>query len=108
MNPGRLDQRVTLLRKEHRENELGQDVLEWVSWKTVWAEVAPATGRELVEAQRIRSEQVYTITIRYLPGMTTAMRVLWQGRTLGITAVPDAGPRSAYISLQCVERDGNG
>ena len=108
MNPGRLDQRVTLLREEHRQNAIGQDVFEWQAWKTVWAEVVPATGRELTEAQRIRPEQVYTITIRYLPGLTTAMRVSWHGRTLHITAVPDAGPRRAYISLQCVEREGNG
>ncbi len=108
MNPGRLDQRVTLMREEHRLNSIGQDVFEWVTWKTVWAEVVPAAGRELIEVQRLQSEQVYTVTIRYLPELTTAMRIGWQGRILHITAVADAGPRSAYISLQCVERDGNG
>lgn len=107
MNPGRLDQRIALMREEPTKNELNQDVLKWVAWKTVWAEVKPATGKELIEAQRIQPEQVYTITIRYIPGLTTAMRVLWQGRTLHVTAVPDAGPRSRYLSLQCVERAGS-
>lgn len=107
MNPGRLDQRVTLLREELRKNELDQDVLKWVDWTTVWAEVKPATGKELIEAQRIQPEQVYTITLRYIPGLTTAMRVMWQSRMLHVTAVSDAGPRSRYLSLQCVERAGS-
>ncbi|HQD81179.1 MAG TPA: phage head closure protein [Bacillota bacterium] len=105
MNPGRLDQRVTLMREEVRQNELSQDVLEWVAWKTVWAEVVPETGSEVVVVQRLQPEQKYTVTIRYLKGVSTAIRLAWNGRILHVTAVPDAGPRRRYISLQCVERD---
>lgn len=62
------------------------------AWTTIHAAV-PADflsgpGREFLAAEAIRAETAGRFVIRYLPGVTAEMRVLWEGLAWNIKAPP--------------------
>ena len=45
-------------------NSMGEDIPLYLDFATVWAAVEPLTGREYSEAQKIRAETTYRVTVR--------------------------------------------
>ena len=67
-----------------------------VGWSDFAANV-PASwlagpGREYMAAEAIRAETVGRFEIRYLPGVTAEMRILWDGAVYAIKAPPQVDP----------------
>lgn len=101
MTPGQLDQRVTIQQESRVEDEGGGAVVTWVDVATVWAEVKPLSGRERLHGQQLESRINYRVTIRRRSDITAAMRLVWRGQAMQIRAIPDAGPRALYLTLDC-------
>ena len=78
MEAGRLNKRITIQRREKTRNPSGQTVGEWKDVCTVWAEVN-CTDSKVVDANgAIQHEGLYRFYIRWRPGITAEMRVVWQ------------------------------
>lgn len=104
MNPGELRHRVKIIDLfSYTDNELGERVQIPSTVATVWAKVIPIRGREYTEAQKIRPELQYRVTIRYRKDIHPSMLLEWEGRTLKIEAVIDIAGRHTYMELNCVE-----
>lgn len=74
----------------------------------VWAYVAPKTGREYEEAQKLRAETTYNVLTRYFPAITTDMKILFRGRIFSIESVLNVGERNEQLQIVAVEKDRNG
>lgn len=74
----------------------------------VWAYVAPKTGREYEEAQKLRPETTFNILTRYFPDITSDMRILFRGRVFYIESVLNIDERNEQLQIVAVEQDGNG
>ena len=91
-NPGKYRHRVTI---EHRvvdrDPEDGSAVLsDWLTFlDNVPAEVLTGPGRELVAANAEQAETTARINMRWFPGLTAQMRILWDGRVFGIKSPPE-------------------
>ena len=57
--------RLALQRATTVVDGLGAPVRSWVPVKTVWANIAPISARQLVNAQRMSAEITHQITLRY-------------------------------------------
>ena len=68
-----------------------------------WANVEPTTGREYVEMQKIRAETTYKVQMRFIPGITHDMYLLFNGRKLEIESILNVGERNKELTLICVE-----
>lgn len=101
---GQLNRRVTIQQRSAVIGDFGQQSTYWSDVCTVWAHVAPLTGRELVNAQARFSEVTYRVTILYRKGITAAMRVLFEDLTLNVGAVID--PDTEHVSLQLLCSEG--
>lgn len=77
----------------------------YLPFKEVWAFVAPKTGREYDEAQKLRAETTYNITTRYHEGITAEMRILFRGRTLKIESVLNIGEKNEELRIVASEVD---
>lgn len=109
MNPGSLDQRVTIQKKNVTRAQNGEEVTSWVTHAVVYASVQPIRGREFFAAAQMQGAADYRVTIRYLASVTRAMRLLWRGQVLDIVAEPiDINARQTDLELMCVAgvRDG--
>jgi SPP1 family predicted phage head-tail adaptor len=86
MNAGRLRHRL-LIQELVRDPAVG-GVDTYQTHVTVWGEMRPTSGRELVAAQAENAEISALFTIRYLRGIRPTMRILFEGRTFQIVAPP--------------------
>lgn len=108
MRAGDLRRRVTIQQRSAPADALGQPVQAWEDVATVWADVAPLSGRELVSARAVNAELTHTVTIRYQglfgnPLAMAKMRVLYGARVFNIQGSVDPDERHKSLELSCSE-----
>ena len=101
MKAGELDQRVTLQRREQGEDEAGQPFDAWVNVATVWAAVRPLRANDLIRADALTNIMDVKVTLRYRPGITSAMRVQHGTDTYLIESVANVNSANREVELLC-------
>lgn len=89
-------------------NDFGETVPDYQEYRTVWAYVAPKTGREYDEAQKIRSETTYNIITRYHDGITANMKIQYKQQIFNIISVLNVGERNEELQIVATETDNYG
>ncbi|MGN0149325.1 MAG: phage head closure protein, partial [Clostridia bacterium] len=74
----------------------------------VWASVAPTTGREYEEAQKLRGETTYKLITRYFPNITSDMKIMFGLQVLDIISVLNINERNTELQIIAKEKDCNG
>jgi SPP1 family predicted phage head-tail adaptor len=72
---------------------------------SVWAGVAPLTGREYEESQKIRAETTYRVVTRYFAGISPDMKILYNNKTLDIVSVLNVGERNTELEIIATENN---
>lgn len=98
---GRLNQRVILQRKSVVRDDMGGETVTWTDAATVWAEIRPLRGRDLVAAQQAQSEVTARITVRRRPDVQADWRVKHGDDIYDIFAVVDPVARGEVLELEC-------
>ena len=104
MDAGRLDKRIIIERLEATEDEIGQPVEAWIPTYSVWAAIEPLQGREYLAAMAVQAERTVRIRIRYLPGIVSTMRVVYQGRVFAIQSVINLREANDELHLMALEQ----
>ena len=73
---GKLNRRITFLRLETSEDEMGQDKSEWKKFQTVWATVKPYKSSEYNFMSKLKPEVTHRIYIRFRKDMEISMQKL--------------------------------
>lgn len=98
---GRLTQRVILQNKSVVRDAMGGETITWLDAATVWAEIRPLRGRDLVAAQQAASEVTARITVRYRTDVRADWRVKHGTDLYDIFAVVDPAARHEVLELEC-------
>lgn len=94
MNPGALDQQITLQAQSSTLDAKGQRVDTWSDVATgVWAAVAIGGGREVMRAAKLYETIDAVFTIRYMAGLSSENRILYEGKPFDIIEVSPIGRR---------------
>lgn len=106
---GEFTELITFQQKNVIRNGIGDEVVTWSDVATVWAKIMPLRGNAFFTA----NQQQHVIDARFLiregPGITNAMRILWNDGPYDITSlIPGTGPYKATIEIHAVHgvRDG--
>lgn len=99
IDPGKLRERVTVQQATQTRNSLGEAVMSWADWQTVWASVEGVSAREALEAGQQEVTITHRVRLRYLTGLTQNMRLSWRGRTLNIVNLLEYGNRSEHVAI---------
>lgn len=93
---------ITIQKVTITQDEIGNEIKSWSTFAKVSADVKDLSGREYFAAKQSNSESTVKITIRFLPGIDSTMRILYQDRVLQLEAPPldPDGRRRDYI-LMC-------
>lgn len=104
MRAGRLDRRVTIEQKTITRDDFGAELVTWSTFAEVWAEIRDVNSTERVVEQLRTVSRLTMVMIRWLPGLTSDMRVRIpsDGRTLQIASLAQVGRRVGW-SLACEE-----
>lgn len=100
---GELKRRVTLQERLTTKTPAGGQVTTWSDVATVFAKIDPRPGSEPLEAGAIRGVLSHVVRIRYRPGVTPAMRLLYGTRVLNIASVVDVEEAHVVLDLYCSE-----
>jgi len=108
MRLGPLRQRVNIQARSATVDAFGQESETWATVATVWASVEPLSGRELLAAQQVQGETTHRVRMRYMAGVTTSSRVLFNLRPFDVRSVINKNEAGAFLELLCTEGPTNG
>ena len=100
---GELRHRITIRQKTVTINQRGFTEEVWEPVCTVWASVENLRGREYFQAAAVQAETTVRFTIRYRPGLNTAMRIAFDGKEYNITFIDHVDYRRAFMELLAEE-----
>jgi SPP1 family predicted phage head-tail adaptor len=95
----RLNKRVIIEEVTEATDGAGGYTTSWATNVTVWAEIKPISGCEMIEADKIAEIITHVITIRYVSGITPKMRVNFGGRIFEIQSVVNYLEKKEILEL---------
>ena len=79
---------------------------EWTEVAETYVSIKPLTGRDLWNAQQIQPDMSHQLTCRYVPGVTSDMRVVVGERIFSIVEPPEnVEERNIVLLLMCIEAE---
>lgn len=102
-NPGELVYRVVVEQPVSTQNEAGESVLAWSTYATVWANVQALSSRETYQYGQQVGVMTHKIMIRFLAGLTSAMRIVYDSRNLEIGQISELERRTLQ-EIICAEK----
>lgn len=95
INIGKMDRRINIERPTETVKPSGSVVKEWNSVATVWAEVLQQTSTEFFTGFGEAETGTMIFRVRYRPGITTADRVTFDGKSYGLKEIKEFGRQDA-------------
>lgn len=104
MDFSKMRHRITFLKPTGtHKNGMGENVPDYAELRTVWAFVAPKTGREYDEAQKLRAETTYNVHTRYFADVTAEMQIKYNNKTFKIESVLNIGGHNEELLIVASE-----
>lgn len=103
---GLLRETVRIEAPEETRNSLGESVQTWNTFAERRAYIEPLSYLEQSRRQQIGGSVSHSVRIRYTPGLTGQMRLVWlnrENRVLYISSVVEKGNREEH-ELTCEEQ----
>lgn len=100
---GKLRHRVIVEQATGGQNDYGEDIPAWATFATVNARIEPAGGAERFDTNTMKPETTHVVTIRYLDGLKTDMRLKFGTRILEILSAITRKEIKEMMTLQCKE-----
>lgn len=99
-----MSKRIVVQRPVRTADEGGGSEISWEDAATTWAAVTPVSGKEEIVRGRLKGEVTQKVTVRYRAGMSSEMRLLYDGRILDVKAVIDPEEKHRFLEIYCLER----
>ena len=103
MRAGRLRHVITIEQSTKTDNTLGEPIETWATFKQVRAQITPINGKEYFAASQIQSTVSHKVKIRYTSGITTDMRINFNGRYFDIESIINFQERNKEIEMMVTE-----
>jgi len=100
---GQMRRKIRIEELTETRTSSGAITESWSTYKTVRAEVLPVSGREYFSAQTVNAQNTVKFNTRYMIGITTKMRIIYDGRTFDIQTVINHKERNHAMTLMGVE-----
>lgn len=102
MKIGKLKKLITIQQNTPTRGTTGEPLASWAAYATNrWAEILPEAGDEGFSAQKITTQRQMTVRLRYIAGVTSAMRVVYGGENFNILTVVNTGEQNRELVLKC-------
>jgi SPP1 family predicted phage head-tail adaptor len=103
---GDLRHRVEIQSSTAARGQSGATLPAWntsVPFAYARAKIEPLSAREVFAAEAASAEVTHRITIRYLAGLKTDMRIKHGTRYFDVVGIRNIEERNAWLELLCVE-----
>ena len=103
MNAGKLRHQVIIQKPNATRDAYGAEIAAWATHATVWANIRPAAGQEVVVAGSTESRNSHVVSIRYRSDILASYRVLFGTRVLAINSFFDPQEKTSRLEMRCTE-----
>lgn len=100
MMAGKLNRRVTIQSATVAQDENGEPIQTWATFKTVWAERKDVRGAERFDADQRLAIRTATFRIRWLESVSEHMRVIDAGTIYDVKGIAEER-RQGWLELSC-------
>ncbi|PKN97757.1 MAG: head-tail adaptor protein [Chloroflexi bacterium HGW-Chloroflexi-5] len=97
LRAGSLSQRITIQQPTVTYDAYNTEIQSWQTFATVWSLKKCQITREFYSAQKVNAEATDLFIIRFMQGITTKMRISYNGRIYNILGVDDQGGKREII-----------
>jgi SPP1 family predicted phage head-tail adaptor len=103
---GQLNRPITIEAQSTAPDSFGQPQQTWTTVLSTWAGIGVVTSKEVYAlGAGFTSQVTHKITLRFpTVAITTAMRVVYRGRTFIIQAMSDPDEDRREMHLMCLEQ----
>ena len=101
---GKLRHKVNLQSSTQAQGGYGGESKVWATDESIFAQIQPLRGSELLEFQQINSELTHRIIIRHTSNATSAKRILYGARIFDINVVRNLKEKNGMVELICKEK----
>jgi SPP1 family predicted phage head-tail adaptor len=103
---GKLRHQITLQILSGAQDSTGGFSSSYQNVATVWASIEAVIAKDNLAANEFVSQVTHKITIRYMDGVTSAMRVVFKERDFQVQGVLNPDERTKLLILLAVEIQG--
>lgn len=105
INPGEFKHPIIIQKLDKVSNDYGELIDTWIDFLKIRAAIYPLSGKDFFAAETTNSEITHKINIRYVGGITSAMRIKFGNRYFEITSPPiNFQERNILLQIMCKER----
>ena len=101
MKFGKADRRIMFQEQLSPTDNLGQKVETWRNRRSAWAEYTEESARETLRASKIYNDTTCTFVVRWANDITSALRIIYNGKTYKILGVIEENGRQNTLRLAC-------
>lgn len=106
---GKLRHRIKIQEPKESRTDTGDVLITWKDVAEVWASVEPLSVREFIAGQAMKSQVTARIVVRYRPGLTAQMRILYRGKIYNPQGwLPDPESGLELLTAPCSEGTNDG
>jgi SPP1 family predicted phage head-tail adaptor len=98
-NAGKYRHPITFQKQSTTKNEYGERINVWTDYATSRAGFSMISGKENVNSLEIMSEITHKLTIRYMPNITSDLRISYNNKYYKILSVHDYQEMHKEIQL---------
>lgn len=102
MQPGRFDRKISIEHYTTTKNKFGETVKTWALFAEAWAGTKGQSSKEVFQNDQLQNINTLIFNTRFLPGITSKMRIIFEGQIFNIRGVQEIGRRKG---LQIVGED---
>jgi SPP1 family predicted phage head-tail adaptor len=100
---GQLRHQIQIYAPVDAIDSFGDDELQYQLMATVWGSIEPLSGRDLWYANQIRADATNKITLRYTSQISSAHRLVWNGRVYEPGPQLSTQERGYELTVLCTE-----
>lgn len=105
INAGDFRHPITIQKLDKVRNGYGELIETWIDFLDIRAAIYPLSGKDFFAAETTNSEVTHKINIRYVEGITSAMRIKFKNRYFEIIAPPiNFQEKNMLLQIMCKER----
>lgn len=102
-NIGKLNKRATIQTYTATGDGMGGNTIAWSSGESVYCDIMPLNGAEVLRYGAVDSDISHKVTMRYRANLSNQNRFVYDGRYFNIRTVIDKGEDAQFIELLCAE-----
>lgn len=104
LRAGRKDRKIVIERLTIIQDAIGTPTETWATYKTVWAEYIPVSGRESLAFDHLTSSEIARFIIHYISSITIQDRISFDGKSWHVRYLRELGRnRELEISAEVIQ-----